>query len=108
MLIDLDYNKVSRKKVDKGTKEIVIFNYRYNQKNDKFMIKSQDGMTFPMSYYYRKGNTIIMNGHTMGEYKDLSTVKTVLLQLSKSMKSGMKLYTMPPYDVDINKKWYNN
>lgn len=105
--IDLDYGKVSRKKNDKGTKEIVLFNYRTTQQNDKFLIETQDGDIVPLGFFYKNGRKIEIKGKVLGEYPDKETTKFVLLQLSQSARKGIKLYKMPPYNVDISKKWYD-
>lgn len=107
-VIDLDYKKVSKKTTDKKTKEIVIFNYRSSQKDDTPLIETQDGQRVNAGYFYRKGNRIEMNGVLLGEYENSTVVKIILKQIANSIKNGIKVYSMPPKNVDIDKKWYNS
>ena len=107
-VINFDYDKVSRKKNDKETKEIVVFNYRTNQKDDGFLIETQNGEKIPFGFFYVKGNAIEIKGKVIGKYNDSKTAKIVSKQIAMSFKNGIKLYKMPSEDVDISKKWYNN
>jgi adenine-specific DNA-methyltransferase len=105
--IHLDYGKVSRKKNDKGTKEIVVFNYRKEENIDEFSIECQDGELVKFGRFFRDGNSIVINNKVIGQYNNKETTMLVLKQLASSINGGIKVYKMPPKDVDMSKKWYD-
>lgn len=106
-VLDMNYTKVSRKKSDKKTIEIVVYNYNINDNIKNTHIISQDGKSYPVSYFYKSRNKILMNGILLGEYNNNVVVNTIIKQIALSIKNKIKVYKMPPKDVDINKKWFS-
>lgn len=104
-LIDYDYNKVSRIKQDKNSKEIIIYNYNVNE--DITFIISQNGNLVPMnSMFYKEGLKIKMNNIILAEYNTIEQVKNVLQQMAKSINKNMRVYHMPEKDFEVTKNWF--
>ena len=103
--LEFDYDKVSRKKIDKKSKEIIVYNY--NVDNDVSYIISQDGNLIPMdTYFYKEGLKIKMGNEILGEYNTIEQVKFVLHQISILSIKKMRMYHMPEKDFDLSKNWF--
>lgn len=103
--MDFDYDKVSRKKEDKKSKEIVVYNYNVDE--DITYIISQSGDLVPMnSMFYKEGLKIKMNDIVLGEYDSGEKVKKILQQMDKSINKNMRVYHMPEKDFEVTKNWF--
>lgn len=101
--INYNYDKVSRIKQDKKSKEIIIYNYNVNE-DITYIITQTRNIISLNSIFYEQGLSIKTNDIILGEYNTTEQVKYVLQQMTKSIGEKIRIYHMPEKDFDIKKK----